>query len=190
VLLDHHRRACLIFAGLVAAIGPEQWGLPTPCADWDVRTLVNHVVSWKLIVVELLAGRTPAAIAPMFGRDALGHDPVVAANASVDAAIAAFAVDTPLDSIVHHPFGDLPWSYVIMMRVFDNMLHGWDLARAIGADERIDAELVAAVFEWASPQSEALHASGAFAPVVEVPPDADSQTRLLALVGRRALAVE
>ena len=68
-----------------------------------------------------------------------------------------------------------------MMRTFDNTIHGWDLARAIGADERIDLDLADAVYEWALPQREALRASGAFAPEVEVRP----QARQMGLLGRR-----
>jgi uncharacterized protein (TIGR03086 family) len=185
VLLEWHRRACEQFLRHVRQVELEQWKLATPCTAWDVRTLVNHVVSWNLIVSDLLAGKTPAEIAAMFSQDALGDNPTAAAEASVGRAIAAFGQPGALERIVHHPVGDLPASYVVMMRTFDNTLHGWDLARAIGADERIDLELADAVYEWALPQREALRASGAFAPEVEVRPDAGTQARLLGLLGHR-----
>ena len=67
----------------------------------------------------------------------------------------------------------------------DHTIHSWDLARAIGADERLDPELVAVVTERLIPQIQAWRASGAFADPVPVPDDADPQTRLLAETGRR-----
>jgi uncharacterized protein (TIGR03086 family) len=186
VLLEWHRRACEQFLRHVRQVGPKQWKLPTPCTAWDVRSLVNHVVTWNLVVSELMAGKTPAEIGAMFSQDALSENPAGAAEASVGRALDAFAEPSSLERIVHHPVGDLPGTYVIMMRIFDNTLHGWDLARAIGADERIDPDLADAVYEWALPQREAMRASGAFATEVEVPPDADIQARLLGLLGRHA----
>jgi uncharacterized protein (TIGR03086 family) len=71
------------------------------------------------------------------------------------------------------------------MQVFaDLVVHGWDLARAIGADERIDAELVEACATWFAPMEEAYRSAGAIGPRVETPPGADPQTRLLAVFGR------
>src|SRR2546425_594401 len=63
---------------------------------------------------------------------------------------------------------------------------GWDLARAIGADETIDPELLDAVEPYYTPLVELLKATGAFGPVVEPPEGADRQTTLLAMLGRKA----
>jgi uncharacterized protein (TIGR03086 family) len=66
------------------------------------------------------------------------------------------------------------------------LIHSWDLARGIGADDTLDAELVALVYERTLPFADQLQESGMFAPPVPVPDDADPQTRLLALFGRRS----
>jgi uncharacterized protein (TIGR03086 family) len=71
-------------------------------------------------------------------------------------------------------------------RYIDVLIHGWDLAQATGQDTTLDPELVEACWEVVTPQAELLKASGMFGSDVEVPPDADPQTRLLALLGRRA----
>jgi uncharacterized protein (TIGR03086 family) len=186
VLLDRHRRATARFARLVEHVRPEQWHAVTPCTAWDVRQLVNHVVGWNLFVAELVDGRMPADVLELIQRDSLGQDPVGATTASVARVVAAFAVPGALERIVHHPIGDLPGTYVVMMRVFDTTLHGWDLARAIGADESLDPELAVAVYDWALPQRDGMRASGAFAAEPAVAADADVPTRLLALVGRKA----
>ncbi|HSZ28792.1 MAG TPA: TIGR03086 family protein, partial [Pseudonocardiaceae bacterium] len=68
----------------------------------------------------------------------------------------------------------------------DLTVHAWDLARGIQVDERLDGELVSDVLAFIEPQVEQLAGTGMFAPPVAVGDDADSQTRLLALLGRRA----
>jgi uncharacterized protein (TIGR03086 family) len=66
----------------------------------------------------------------------------------------------------------------------DLTVHTWDLARAIGANEQLDEELVSDVLAFIEPQVDQLVGTGLFAPPIEVG-DADTQTRLLALLGRR-----
>jgi hypothetical protein len=73
------------------------------------------------------------------------------------------------------------------MQLFADMLiHGWDLARAIGADERLDPELVAVLAAWFADKADAYRAAGAVGPRPGVPEDADAQTTLLADFGRLA----
>ena len=66
----------------------------------------------------------------------------------------------------------------------DVAIHTWDLARAVGADEELDTELVEAVWTVFEPQKETLAASGLYAPPVPLPDDAPLQQRLLAVTGR------
>jgi uncharacterized protein (TIGR03086 family) len=185
-LLAVHRRATEEFVARARAIRDDQWHLPTPCTEWDVRPLVDHVVRWNRLVPDLVAGRSVAEMDRPFERDVLGDNPRAAAEASARAASEAFAVSGALERIVHHPQADMPGAQALYQRVFDNVVHAWDLARAIGADERLDPDLVRIVYEFTKPYEQALQASGAFAPKVAVPSDADPQTQLLALLGRRA----
>ena len=71
-------------------------------------------------------------------------------------------------------------------QVADVTIHSWDLARAVGADDRLDDELVAHVWTVFEPQRDTLQASGVFASPVPIPDDAPLQSRLLALTGRDA----
>jgi len=80
----------------------------------------------------------------------------------------------------------VPGSVYAGHRFLDVLIHGWDLAVATGQDTTLDPALVDALVEVIAPQAEMLRASGAFGPEVEVAPDADAQTRLLATLGRRA----
>ena len=94
-----------------------------------------------------------------------------------------------LDELFHAiqvMFGTLPGSVFMGIATTDAFVHGWDLAKAIGAPEAIDTELLEAVYPYYEPLVGFLEPSGAFGPMVEAPPDADRQTKLLAMLGRRA----
>jgi uncharacterized protein (TIGR03086 family) len=79
----------------------------------------------------------------------------------------------------------MPGAQVLYLRLFDNVVHGWDLARAVGLDESIDPEIANLLYMVSLSQREAIRASGHFGPAeVQVPADADTQARLLGLLGR------
>ena len=66
----------------------------------------------------------------------------------------------------------------------DVFMHTWDLARATGQDERLDAQRCRELYEGMLPMDEILRASGQYGPKVDVPDDADWQTKMLAFIGR------
>ncbi|HET6318083.1 MAG TPA: TIGR03086 family metal-binding protein [Chloroflexota bacterium] len=181
-----HEHACHRFVGYVQRIRPEQWHTVTPCSEWDVRALVDHVVRWNLFVPEFLAGRSIADMADPFTREVLGDDPAASATRSAQQAIAAFNASGALEALVHHPYGEMPGAQVLYLRLFDNTIHGWDLAHALGIDHPIDPEVAGLLYAVSDSQREAIRASGAFGPEIAVPPDADVQSRLLGLLGRQA----
>ena len=181
-----HEAACRRFVGYVRRIQSDQWPAPTPCSDWDVRALVDHVVRWNTFVPDFLAGRSVADMTDPFGRDVLGADPADAAARSVDQAVAAFNAPDALETMVDHPYGHMPGAQVLYLRLFDNTIHGWDLATALGIAHPIDAEVAGLLYAVSDTQRDAIRASGAFGPEISVPPEADIQTRLLGLLGRQA----
>ena len=173
------------FGRHVGAVG-RRWHEPTPCREWDVRELVNHLLVEQLWVPPLLAGRTVAEVGDRFDGDQLGKDPKAAWDAASEAALAAFDEPSALQRTVHLSYGDTPASTYCWEMTADLVVHSWDLARGIGGNEALDPELVAVVYERTEPHAAALHESGLFDPPVAVPPGADLQVRLLALFGRRA----
>jgi uncharacterized protein (TIGR03086 family) len=172
------------FGRRVHAIRADQWTAPTPCTDWDVRALVNHLVVEQLWVPPLLAGQTIAEVGDRFDGDQLGDDPVGRWDTAAAAAGAAFAADGALDRAVHLSYGDRPAREYCREMVLDLAVHGWDLSRGIGADERMDPDLVATAYEHLAPIADQWQGAGIFAAPVPVPDDADLQTRLLGLTGR------
>jgi uncharacterized protein (TIGR03086 family) len=181
--MEMYRRSVEDFGQRVMAIGAGDWAQPTPCADWSVRDLVRHLVYEELWAPPLLAGATVAEIGDRFEGDILGDDPQVAWKEAAAAALAA-ATDDSLGRTVHLSFGDFPGREYLGQLTADHVIHAWDLARGIGADERLAPDLVQFVYDFMVPQAEQWAAAGVFAPAVSVPDDADVQTKLLALTGR------
>lgn len=180
----HLARAVDLLAQRWSAVLPTQWELPTPCADWDVRTLLNHVVGELLWMPPLLAGQTIADVGDRFDGDVLGARPKEVASVASAAAVGAAGEPGALERTVHLSFGDVPGGEYVAQVTSDIVIHSWDLARAIGRDEHLDEALVAEVEAYLAPQLDGWRSAGAFGPAVEVPTDADVQTRLLAATGR------
>jgi uncharacterized protein (TIGR03086 family) len=185
--IDLFDRACKEFDSRVAVVQPDQWSHFTPCSEWDVRALVNHVTVENLWVPPLLQGSTIEEVGDRFDGDQLGDDPQAAARRAVDAATEAASALESVDTAVHISSGDVPAHEYLMQVGADNLVHAWDLAIAVGGDTVLDGELVEAVTEWfGGAAEEAYRAGGAIAERPSVADDADPQTRLLAMYGRTA----
>ena len=179
-------RAVAEFGARVGQVGDHQWQAPTPDEEWTVRDLVNHVVAEDLWAPPLLAGSTIAEVGGRFDGDVLGAEPRAAWAAASAAAVRAVEQDGAMDRIVHLSFGDFPGREYTRQLFADHLIHAWDLARAIGADERLDQGLVASCASWFEAVEDAYRAAGAIAARPPVADDADAQTVLLACFGRRA----
>lgn len=183
--LSRHAAAMSEFDRRVRAVRADHWRNPTPCTEWDVRALVNHLVTEQLWAPPLLEGATIDDVGDRFDGDQLGDDPVAAWAAAAAAAREAFAAPGALGRSVAVSHGPRPAEEYCQEMTLDLTVHAWDLARAITADERLDAALVRGVLAFIEPQVEHLADTGLFGPPIAVSDDADDQTRLLALLGRR-----
>jgi uncharacterized protein (TIGR03086 family) len=179
-LIDLYRRSVDAFLERVARVREDQWNDPTPCADWDVRTLVNHIVYEQRWSVPLFAGATIAEVGDRFEGDLLGPDPLSNARDAAEGAVMAATEK----GTVHLSFGETPAEEYVRQLLADHLIHGWDLAVAIGDDRRLDPATVHEVATWFLDREDAYRGSGAIGPRVEVGPDAGEQERLLAGFGR------
>jgi uncharacterized protein (TIGR03086 family) len=185
-LVALHRRAAERFVDVVRRVGPDQWHLPTPCTDWDVRALVAHNHSENLWVPPIMAGRTLEEVGDVFEGDHLGGDPASVYAEASEAACVAVEEPAALDRTVHLSMGDTTGADFVWQRLADLVVHRWDLLRGIGANEALEPDLVEAVYQWALPYEEMLaSAPDFFDPPVEPADGADPQTKLLNLFGRR-----
>jgi uncharacterized protein (TIGR03086 family) len=183
-LLERHGRAMEEFDRRVRTVPADRWDDPTPCEEWTVRDLVNHLVGEQLWAPHLLAGETLDDVGDRYDGDVLGDDPVAAWERTSRQARAAFLRPGAVDGTVHTSMGELPAEEYTHQMTIDLAIHGWDLARAIDADEQLDPRLVEELYEIWEPRRDLLASSGVFAPPVEVPDDAAPQVRLLAILGR------
>jgi uncharacterized protein (TIGR03086 family) len=178
------RLAVAEFDARVRQIGERHWQAATPNEDWNVRDLVNHVAGEDLWAPPLLAGATIDEVGDRFDGDVLGAEPAAVWTSASAAALQAVDEDGAMDRIVHLSFGDFPgWDYVMQLFA-DHLIHAWDLARAIGADERLDSDLVASCATWFDATEDAYRSAGAIAARPPVRDGADAQTVLLARFGR------
>jgi uncharacterized protein (TIGR03086 family) len=182
-----HRRAVAEFAARMDEVGstglaPDALAEPTPCTDWTVRQLINHVVNEDRWTAPLLAGQTIAEIGDAFDGDLLGDDPVGAFAAAGTEATEASALVDPAQ-IVHLSYGDVSAREYLNQLAADHLVHAWDLAAATGADRHFDEAVVAAVADWFTEREAAYRQAGATGPRIGGVSD-DPQDRLLAAFGR------
>lgn len=185
---DLHRRSVESFVDrldALAAAGDDAWSRPTPCPAWDVRALVNHIVYEDLWTVPLMEGATVDEVGDRYEGDLLGDEPLVLARAACEAAMTAAASGIVAGRTVHLSFGDAPASEYAHQLAADHVIHGWDLAAALGADRRIDPDVVAICAEWFTDREAIYREVGEIGPrPAEVGEPEDPQDRLLAAFGR------
>jgi uncharacterized protein (TIGR03086 family) len=170
-LIDRFVLTSAEFRERLRRVRPDQWTLPTPCAGWNVRDLVNHMARGNLNYVRLVDGATGAEFLRLRDADALGADPVDAYARSVRDCAAAFATPGAMQRILDYPLGRVTGRQALAVRITDSTIHTWDLARAIGADETLDAGLVG----WIDG-----HLDEIYAGLAETPVSADSTHRFFA----------
>ncbi|MEU4211836.1 TIGR03086 family metal-binding protein [Streptomyces sp. NPDC026206] len=183
-LLARHGEALELFTDRVHAVRSGQWEAATPCTDWNVRELVNHLTVEQLWVPPLLDGAAIEDVGDAFDGDQLGEDPVAAWDEAASAAREAFHARGALSRTVQLSYGTTAAHAYCTQMVADLVVHAWDLSRAIGADEHPSKALVDFTRHEVEPYAGGLSGSGLFAEPVEPPPDADSWQRLLAQLGR------
>jgi uncharacterized protein (TIGR03086 family) len=173
--VDLYGQVADTWAHLSTQIGEEQWDAPTPCADWDVRQLVDHVLAWQAQGLGLMGAVVPA--------DA-GWEGI---RATFEATLSD---PRRLEGSVP-AFGGIPKHDMAGFLIGDLLIHSWDLARAIGADDTLPAGPVEATTMGLHHAPEALlrgrNPLGVpmMGAAVEVADDASAQDRMIAFTGRR-----
>ena len=175
---ERHRRFAGAFTERVE--GAREWDAPAPVDGWVARDVVRHLVEW---FPPFLA--TGAGVRIDQG-PSVDDDPVEAWRVQRDAVQAL--LDDPLTpglTFDNPHTGTAPVDEAVdRFYTADVFMHTWDLARATGQDERLDPAMCEELLTGMEPYDDVLRASGQYGPKVEVPDDADVQTRLLAFIGR------
>ncbi|MEO3755330.1 TIGR03086 family metal-binding protein [Streptomyces sp. B6B3] len=182
-LLDAFDRGLAEFDDRVHRVRNDQWDGGTPCTSWSVRDLVNHLTGEHLWAPWLLRGATLEEVGDRFDGDVLGDHPVRAWERAAADSRDAFHEPGALDGTVHTSGGPTPAAEYARQMVMDLTVHAWDLARGVGADDGIDGDLVALVYDYTRELPGALQGAF-FAAPVRVPASASRQDQLLGLLGR------
>ena len=175
-------------ARVVGGVSAAQLSDPTPCPEWDVRTLVNHIILWTGYSAEQRAHGESVAD-ELMTKDFAGS-PGFAADyaAQVDKAVAAWSDAAVWDRDLNVMGSQMPAADVAKMLIMETVLHGWDLATATGQDYRCSAEVAAVLMDTVTEQAEMFRQYQGFADAVPVPDDAPLFARALALSGRSPAA--
>ena len=180
-IAERYERVTTQFTERVRGIPAGSWDNPSPCEGWTARDVVGHLTDW--IPGFFGSQGVVFATVPSVKDDPVGAWEVVQstiAEALADPDLAARQVQTPFST---QSFAET----VDMIVTGDVFTHTWDLSRATGQDENLDAEqLQRMIAGMGSMPEEVLRADGMFGPRIDVPADADDQTRFLGYVGRRA----
>ena len=167
---------------MIGAVRPDQWSAPTPCEQWDVRRLVEHLVGMNLVFAAMLAGDSPPQRGEGLASDALPR----AFSDSADALLAAFAEPGALERAYTGPLGSATGSDRLKIRLYDLLAHGWDLAQATGHPVQLLPDDAAEdVLGFVREQLVDESRTGRFGPPRTAPEDAPAIERLVAFLGRQ-----
>ena len=183
-LLTALHAASEAFRQRLVLVGPCDWVRSTPCSEWDVRYLTAHVVGGNRFAVSIMGGLSASeAMDEVMSSPQLADDALSAWTTTSAEQLDAFGADGMLERKVAHPLGSITGREFLAFRVFDVTLHAWDLARALGAEDQLEPELVDAVLAIIENGPPGM---GFDVPVLGVAGlDSPPQERLLDLTGRR-----
>lgn len=165
---------------LIGGIRDDQWAAPTPCAEWTVRDLVNHLVGVNLAFVARLRDQDP----PERGADHLGENPSAAYRDSSAAVQAGFEQPGALERTYRGPLGTVSGAEWLHVRITDLLAHGWDLAQATDQPADLPADLAEQVLARSQVMMATMARGDRFAPAQPVADDAPAIDRLAAFLGR------
>lgn len=165
-----------VLGDVIAGLRPTELDEPTPCAEFTVRGVLEHMIAGATMFAAAYRGEAP--IDPEFG------DPIAGVQTALAGLAASITAPGALDRTIQAPFGDIDGESFARFVVLDGLVHGWDLATATGQPYEPPRELVAAVTEFAEQALDRLRDGDTFKAAVEPATDAAPIERLAAYTGR------
>ncbi len=175
-----HLAVCRRFGAAVESATGE-WDRPSPCDAWDARGVLEHVIGFHDVLLLRPLKLKPSRPQDPQARWQLTYD---ALREAFDPARAVFEKVLDVPEIGKNRSTRLDARTLVPNLTRDVLVHTWDLARAVGADDRLDPEWCELFYAALPTDPQALSASGMFDPPVAVSDEADVQSRLLARLGR------
>jgi uncharacterized protein (TIGR03086 family) len=189
-IVDLDARVVEATVGLVKQAGLLDLDRPTPCAGWTLADLIAHMTAQHYGWIAAAVGHGADLSAWQPGPPVA--DPIGEYAEAARRVLEVFGEDDVLDREFAlaeiSPVLRFPAAQAISFHFIDYLVHGWDVARSLGADYRPGPDVLAAALPvaLAVPGGKARERDGAaFAPVLEVPAQAGTLDQILALLGRR-----
>ncbi|HEX9683267.1 MAG TPA: TIGR03086 family metal-binding protein [Acidimicrobiales bacterium] len=176
-LIDALDRTFAHAHGVVAGVRPDQYDDKTPCAEWTVRDLLEHMIG---VVDGLGAAASETAPTPF----TLGAEPAAQLDAAATGAMAGWRTPGVLDRIVDGGAGPMPGHVLAGINLLDTATHTWDLATATGQPSALPDDVATAALEASRGIVNAELRPGRFGPEVPAPAGATPTQALVAFLGR------
>lgn len=181
-------RALTTTAAIVAAVPADRWSSPSLCAGWTLRAEANHLVGGLRIFTAQLSGT--ALDADHDGHDWLGASPAASYDDAAGADREAWSRPDALDTTFDLAFGRVPGPMALVVHVTEVVVHGIDLAVAVGREDLVDEAQAAWLLGLMQQMgTEAFRVPGIFGPAVAAAPDEAPHRQLLAYLGRELTPV-
>jgi len=179
-IAERYQRITAQFTARVRAVPATAWNNPSPCDGWTARDVVGHLTEWIPAFFGSQGVEFPTV-------PSVQDDPVRAWETVQSTIAKALAEPTMAAKQIETPFSTRSLAETVDMIVTgDVFTHTWDLARATGQSETLDPDqLQRMIAAMGTMPEDVLRADGMFGPPIDVPADADDQTRFLAYAGRR-----
>jgi uncharacterized protein (TIGR03086 family) len=178
------QQAFTLTRGILAGVTEDQLDEPTPCASWDVHTLINHIIGGSYWFADTVA----TGVADPFPTREYTGDLVATYDEGIRASLAGFGAPGALETIIRLPFGEFPCARYLTLATTDTFVHGWDLAKATGQPSALEPSLALELLEESRrAMTDAFRGRDGetpFGPVVEIPDSAPAADRLAAFLGR------
>lgn len=169
--------------GVMRQVKADDMAKATPCTEWNVKALMDHMAYEAVWIVPMLQGKTIQEVGTSLDGDHFGADPMAGWQKLMEAAVAE-AEKTPLDNTVHLSYADKSVAEYLNEVGADLIVHSWDLAKGIGAAFPIDDNTADAIMEHNGELVDSARGK-MFADKVDVASDASKEEKLLAWYGRK-----
>lgn len=169
-------------AKLVAGLTSAELDAPSPCAGWDVRATLNHLLGTTWMFTLVNQGRAADADAG----DVIGDDPSLAVKVASKENLASWRQPGAFEGDRSYSFGTFPASGAAMLNLGEVVVHNWDVARGADLELVVDPAVGQMIYDWGvSIPLDDFREHGAFGPEVVVPTTAPIVDRLVGLLGRQ-----
>jgi uncharacterized protein (TIGR03086 family) len=180
------QRACAATEPIVERLSPADYGKTTPCAEWDVHQLLNHLLGTLDLGRALLSDTPPetdAGPGEVPSADLAGDDPAKAYRVGMESLLAAAGGDA-FGRMHSTPLGDMPGVMLGGFTTLDIFVHGWDLARATGQPTALGDDLAEEILGFARQAITDDTRAPRIGPEIPASDRASATDRLMAYLGR------